>query len=56
MNWKKLVLSGLSISALFACVQEARIPPDITATLETVGAQWQTFTFYKYPATLFQIR
>ena len=54
MNWKKLVLSGLSISALFACVQEAPNAPDITTTLEIVGAKWPTFTSYKYPAVLFQ--
>jgi heat shock protein HslJ len=45
MNWKKLVLLGLSMSALFACVQEIRNAPDITGAPEVVGTLWQWQTF-----------
>ena len=45
MNWKPVVLLGLSISTLIACGQEAQIASDITGTSAIVGPQWQWQAF-----------
>lgn len=45
MNWKHVVLMGLSISTLYACMQEDQKAPETSSTLQIVGTQWQWQAF-----------
>ncbi len=45
MNWKPVVLLGLSISILCSCVQEDQSTSDAARTSEIVGTKWQWQAF-----------